>query len=96
MDSQAATVQPIMIDPSLRAWATINLRALKKNFSQVTKHCPESQIVPVIKADAYGHGVEQVALALKEMHKKIAAFAVASIEEAMELRTFDILSLIHI
>ena len=90
MDSQAATVQPIMIDPSLRAWATINLRALKKNFSQVTKHCPESQIVPVIKADAYGHGVEQVALALKEMHKKIAAFAVASIEEAMELRTFDI------
>ena len=90
MDSQAATDQPVVNAPPLRAWATINLRALKKNLSLVSMRCPESQIVPVIKADAYGHGVEQVALALSEMQKKIAALAVASIEEAMELRTFDI------
>lgn len=79
-----------MIDSSPRAWATIDLRALKKNLSQVSAHCPESQIVPVIKANAYGHGIEQVALALQSMHKKFAAFAVASIEEAMELRTLGI------
>lgn len=79
-----------MIDPSLRVWATINLRALKKNLSQVSVHCPESQIIPVIKANAYGHGVEQVALALKATHKNFAALAVASIEEAMELRTLGI------
>jgi alanine racemase len=79
-----------MIDSSPRAWATIDLRALKKNLSQVSSHCPESQVVPVIKANAYGHGVEQVALALQAMHKKFAAFAVASIEEAMELRTLGI------
>ena len=79
-----------MNDSSHRAWATIDLHALKKNLSQVSAHCPESQIVPVIKANAYGHGVERVALALQAAHRKFAAFAVASLEEAMELRTLGI------
>ena len=79
-----------MIDSAPRAWATIDLRALKKNLSQVSVHCPESQIVPVIKANAYGHGVEQVALALNSMSRHFAALAVASLDEAMELRTFGI------
>ena len=79
-----------MIDSSPRAWATIDLRALKKNLSQVSGHCPESQIVPVIKANAYGHGVEKVALALNAMHRKFAALAVASMEEAIQLRTLGI------
>ena len=79
-----------MIDSSPRAWATIDLRALKKNLSQVSSHCPESQIVPVIKANAYGHGVEKVALALNAMHRKFAALAVASMEEAIQLRTLGI------
>ena len=68
-----------MIDSSFRARATIDLRALKKNLSQVSAHCSESQIVPVIKANAYGHGVEKVALALNAMHTKFAALAVAFI-----------------
>lgn len=79
-----------MINSSPRAWATIDLRALKKNLSQVSVHCPESQIVAVIKANAYGHGVEQVALALQATKRKFAAFAVASIEEALQLRTLGI------
>ncbi len=79
-----------MIDVSHRAWATIDLHALKKNLSRVSVHCPESQIVPVIKANAYGHGVERVAAALQAVHTKCAAFAVASLEEAMELRTLGI------
>ena len=79
-----------MIDSSFRARATIDLRALKKNLSQVSAHCPGSQIVPVIKANAYGHGVEKVALALNAMHRKFAALAVASMEEAIQLRTLGI------
>jgi len=79
-----------MINSSLRAWATIDLRALKKNLSQVSSHCPDSQIVPVIKANAAGHGVEQVALALQATHRKFAAIAVATLEEAIELRTLGI------
>ncbi len=79
-----------MIDAEPRAWATIDLRALQKNLSQVSAHCPEAQIIPVIKANAYGHGVERVAKALKATNKKFAAFAVASLAEAMELRTLGI------
>lgn len=79
-----------MIDSSPRAWATIDLHALKKNLSQVSSHCSESQIIPVIKANAYGHGVEKVAFALNAMHRKFAALAVASMGEAMELRTLGI------
>lgn len=79
-----------MIDSSPRVWATIDLHALKKNLSRVSVHCPESQIVPVIKANAYGHGVERVAAALQAVHTKCAAFAVASLDEAMQLRQLDI------
>lgn len=79
-----------MMEASNRAWATIDLNALKKNLALVSTHCPESQIVPVIKANAYGHGMEQVAFALQSAHTKCAAFAVASLEEAMQLRTLGI------
>lgn len=80
----------IRIDSSPRSWATIDLHALKKNLSQVSAHCPESQIIPVIKANAYGHGVEQVAAALHAAHTKLAAFAVASLDEAMQLRALGL------
>lgn len=79
-----------MIEFSARAWATIDLHALRKNLAQVSIHCPESQVVPVIKANAYGHGVEQLALALNSAHSKLAALAVASLEEAMQLRSFGL------
>jgi len=76
-----------MTDSSKRAWATIDLHALKKNLSKVSVRCPESKIVPVIKANAYGHGVDQVAKILRESHHKLAAVAVATIDEALQLRT---------
>ncbi len=79
-----------MTDSSTRAWARIDLNALKKNLFQVTAHCPQSKIVPVIKANAYGHGLEQIALALNAAHSKLAAFAVASLDEAMQLRALGI------
>jgi len=73
-----------------RAWVTIDLQALKKNMSQVRAHCPDSKVVAVVKADAYGHGMEQVARALKESHTRLALFAVASLEEALQLHSFDL------
>lgn len=75
-----------MTELSPRAWATIDLHALKKNLARVSVHCPESLIVPVIKANAYGHGVERVARALDAVHTKCTAFAVATLAEAMQLR----------
>ena len=73
-----------------RAWATIDLNALRKNLAHVRALCPESKIVPVIKSNAYGHGMEQVARALQDSHTRIAAFAVSTIEEGLELNALKL------
>ncbi len=62
--------------------ARINLTALKHNLSRVKQSAPDSRIVSVIKANAYGHGVVPVAKALIESD----AFAVARLDEALLLR----------
>ena len=62
--------------------ATLNLSALKHNLSIAKKSAPNSKVMAVIKANAYGHGIIQVAQALQESD----AFAVAHLEEACVLR----------
>jgi len=62
--------------------AEINTSALQHNLQQARKAAPDSKIISVIKANAYGHGMQLVAHALHESE----AFAVASIEEAINLR----------
>lgn len=74
-----------MSELSKRAWVSIDLKALTKNLAKVRSLCPQSRIVPVIKADAYGHGMEQAARAIKNSHTKIDAFAVATMNEAISL-----------
>ena len=53
---------------SRRAWATINLAALKKNLALVRSYSPNSGIYPVIKSNAYGHGMAEAAAALSSTH----------------------------
>ena len=81
-----------MTKPTNRAWTIINLNALRKNLALVRALCPESRIIPVIKSNAYGHGMEQAARALKDTDTRIATFAVATLEEALELKglNFDV------
>ena len=81
-----------MTKPTKRAWTIINLNALRKNLALVRALCPESRIIPVIKSNAYGHGMEQAARALKDTDTRIATFAVATLEEALELKglNFDV------
>lgn len=62
--------------------ASINPAALRHNLSRVKQLAPNSRVMSVIKADAYGHGVLAVAQALKESD----AFAVARLREGMFLR----------
>ena len=64
------------------AVATIDLGALKHNLSIVRSHAPDSKVLVVIKADAYGHGLIPVADALSSAD----GFAVAHHEEALSLR----------
>lgn len=61
---------------------SFDLAALQHNFQQVKKHAPGSKIMPVIKANAYGHDILQVADALGEAD----GFAVAQLPEAFLLR----------
>jgi len=67
---------------SRAAIATIDLGALKHNLSIVRKNAPYSKILAVIKANAYGHGLETMARALTEAD----GFAVAHFEEAIAIR----------
>jgi alanine racemase len=64
------------------AYAVLNLEALKNNLTRVRECAPRSKIMAVIKANAYGHGLLQVAATLQEAD----AFAVARVDEAVYLR----------
>ncbi|MEM7083899.1 MAG: alanine racemase [Pseudomonadota bacterium] len=64
------------------ACADINRQALQHNLSVVRQLAPRSKVMAVIKANAYGHGIEQVARALDS----VDALAVARISEAMDVR----------
>ena len=69
-----------------RCWAEIDLTALGRNVG-VVRECagPDADILAVIKADAYGHGMVPVAKALAATGK-VAAFGVANVAEAIHLR----------
>jgi alanine racemase len=62
--------------------ARIDLQALQHNFQQARRAAPGSCVMAVVKANAYGHGLIRVARALQEAD----GFAVARLEEALELR----------
>jgi len=70
-------------------WAEVNLENIKHNFREVKRLSPNSEAMPVIKANAYGHGAVEVAKALKEEGAK--RFAVAIADEGIKLREQGIL-----
>lgn len=70
--------------------AVINLTALKNNLNIVRQAAPAQKIMAVVKADAYGHGVSRIAKSLSEILSDDDAFAVASIDEAIMLRSIGI------
>lgn len=70
-------------------WAEIDLDAIEYNIKQMKRSlAPESNIIAVVKADAYGHGSVQVAK--KALQAGAKALAVALLEEALVLREASI------
>lgn len=63
--------------------ATIDLSAVAHNYAVAKRCAPGRQAFAVVKANAYGHGVREVVTAL---HDVADGFAVASLEEAAEVR----------
>lgn len=62
--------------------AHIDLGALQHNYQLARQAAPASRLMAVVKANAYGHGAVPVARALQDAD----AFALASVEEAVQLR----------
>jgi len=69
---------------NLKTYAEINLDHLIYNIRAIQQKVSPSEIIPVVKADAYGHGAVAVTKRLVKDGFKI--FAVAKFQEAMELR----------
>ncbi|MBR3943513.1 MAG: alanine racemase, partial [Akkermansia sp.] len=44
-----------------RAWVEVNLEAIAHNLDVARQALPDTALMPVIKAGAYGHGLEPVA-----------------------------------
>ena len=66
-------------------YAEINLSNLYSNFLSVKSRIGNKKIIPVVKANAYGHGVLNVVKHL--ISKEIDYFAVSTLEEALEIRS---------
>lgn len=67
-----------------RTWAEIDISALIHNFNIIKEKCSNSKIMAVVKADAYGHSVKDIAPVLDR--EGASGFAVSNIDEALQLR----------
>jgi alanine racemase len=68
---------------TFRCWAEIDCKALRHNARVVRERIGSAEMLAVIKANGYGHGMLGVARALAN---DVQLFGVANLEEAMALR----------
>lgn len=69
----------------MRAWLEIDLGAVARNFQQVRRYVsPKADVCVVVKADAYGHGIEPIVATLDR--EGADSYAVISLDEAMRVR----------
>lgn len=67
-----------------RVYAKVHLDHIEENMRAVLGNLlPETKVIGVVKADGYGHGAVPVA---KTIEPYVAAYAVATAEEAFQLR----------
>ncbi|GAA5495060.1 alanine racemase [Rubritalea halochordaticola] len=76
-----------------RTWAEINLSALKQNL-KLARERSGQRVMAVLKAGAYGHGLEQIAKALDS--EGLPFFGVASVIEARRLAAIGIQTRIYL
>lgn len=74
-----------------RAWININHQALVNNVQALKSFLhPKTQLMAVIKADAYGHGAVKVAQTI--LQSGVDSLAVATLSEGIELREAGIVA----
>ncbi len=75
----------ISIDEIIRPTRVeVDLKILKKNFEEIKKHVTNTKIMPILKANAYGHGLVRVAKLYQDL--KADYLGVAVVEEGILLR----------
>lgn len=62
----------------------VNLSQLEKNLSAIRAHVSPAKVMPMVKANAYGHGVDGVAPFIEPF---VDYFGVATVEEGIRLRS---------
>jgi alanine racemase len=78
----------IATDQGVRAtWAEVNLTRLESNLNAIRRRVSPSKIMLVVKANAYGHGLAEVAKALANKSDYVG---VAVLEEGILLRELGI------
>jgi alanine racemase len=68
-----------------RAEAIVSGKALRENFKAIQDQVGDQAILPMIKADAYGHGAVFAARSLAQS-RNLYGFGVATLDEAREIR----------
>lgn len=68
------------------ATAVINRRALRHNLQRIRTLAPQSRLVAIVKANAYGHGLIESAHAFRDAD----CYGVARLPEALQLRAAGI------
>ena len=66
----------------------INLTKIKENFQVIKKYIGSTKIMPILKANAYGHGLIKIAQHMQNL--KADYLGVAVVEEGMLLREYGI------
>ena len=69
------------------AWVEINLKSLDYNIKNIIAKAEGHEIIGVVKANSYGHGMLECAEVLRANGVRI--FAVATLDEAIRLRDAD-------
>ena len=82
------------IDKYYRVYASVNLDNIYANMKELKDNTsPGTQMVAVVKTDGYGHGAVPVSETIYEL---VAAYAVATIDEGLNLRRHNITKPIYI
>jgi alanine racemase len=89
-----AEVDEDLVPPDARAVLRINLKALRENWARLNAETGSAECAGVIKADAYGLGLEQIAHALTR--EGCRTFFVTTLEEGRQARTVQPGAIIYV
>ena len=95
--ARATAVKQTAIDPipaDARAVLSIDLTALRANWDALNQVSGTAECAGVVKADAYGLGLEQIARALRD--EGCRTFFVATLEEARRIRAVHPAGIVYV